>query len=165
MAVYQKPDSQDFYSGDPAELLEESPRPGAIVDSQGRRLGTHAGYWHYTIGQRRGLGIAAKAPLYVTAINACRNEIVVSETCQRHHFLTADKLNWTSIPAPEAPFEAEVKVRSGQTPVICRVTPLPDGSLQAEIPEGIPAISPGQSAVFYQGEVLLGGGIINEAKL
>ena len=130
----------------------------------GRRLGTHPGYWHYTIGQRRGLGIAAKTPLYVTAVNACRNEIVVSETCPRHHFLTATELNWTSVAAPEAPFEAEVKVRSGQIPVFCRVSPSPDGTLCAEIPEGIPAISPGQSAVFYREDVVLGGGIITEAK-
>lgn len=162
LAVSDKPDSQDFYSGDPEELLEVAPQPGNIVDVSGKILGTHSGYWRYTIGQRRGLGVAAKTPLYVTNINACRNEITVADHCPRHHGLAADSVVWHGEFPAEA-LEAEVKVRSVQKAAAARVIPQSDGSIKAEIPDGIFAIAPGQSAVFYRGDEVLGGGIISEA--
>ncbi len=163
LSVCRKPDSQDFYSGSIAELLDVPPRPGAIVDESGNRLGTHSGYWNYTVGQRRGLGIASGSPLYVVAIRACSNEVVVSRSC-RCVSLTVSDLSWISVPAPDGPFEAEVKVRSAQEPVPCRASALRDGVLSVDIPEGIVAAAPGQSAVFYRGDVVLGGGIITGAE-
>lgn len=164
LAVSDKPDSQDFYSGDTSELLETTPKAGAIIDTKGKRLGTHNGYWNYTIGQRRGLGIAAKTPLYVVKINACHNTIVVSESCPEHHFLTANDMNWQTPEALTQPFDAHVKVRSVQEPAPCHVTPQAEGSVRVEIPGGIYAISPGQSAVFYDGDMVIGGGIIMNAE-
>ena len=78
LAAAEKPDSQDFYSGDTNELIGEPDRPGDIVDSSGRVLARHTGFWHYTIGQRKGLGIGgAGEPYYVIDLNACRNQVVV----------------------------------------------------------------------------------------
>ena len=163
LAVADKPDSQDFYSGDASELLEVAPRPGKIVDMSGNVVGTHAGYWNYTIGQRRGLGVSSKTPLYVVKINACRNTVVVSDRCPEDHYFEAADLNWHIEDMPRE-FDAQVKVRSAQDPVPCHVCLSADGeTVSAEIPEGIAAISPGQSAVFYDGEWVIGGGIIAKA--
>ncbi len=79
LAVADKADSQDFYSGDYADLLEQPPRPGKIVHISGRVLGTHQGFWNYTIGQRRGLGIAYPVPLFVVDIDAEHNRVIVGE--------------------------------------------------------------------------------------
>jgi tRNA-specific 2-thiouridylase len=164
LPVHDKPDSQDFYSGDQQELIGEADRPGHIVDASGKILGHHTGFWKYTVGQRKGLGIAAKHPLYVIEINQCRNEVVVGDAASAvNHTLRATDFNWVSIPAPAAAFEAEVKVRSAGKPVACLVQPLGHGDFAAEFADGITAVTPGQSAVFYRGELLLGGGIITAA--
>lgn len=164
LAVSRKPDSQDFYSGDEAELVGAPDRPGDIVDETGRVLGRHRGFWRYTIGQRRGLGVAAKTPLYVVAIDAAKNEVTVSPRYPLHHRLTAASLNWVSVDPPQGPFEAAVKARSTQREAApCLVTPRADGTVGAEIPAGLAAVAPGQSAVFYQGDMVLGGGLIGSA--
>ena len=165
LPVHDRPDSQDFYSGDTAELIGREDSQGDIVDdSTGEVLGRHSGYWKYTIGQRKGLGIASTEPLYVIGINACRNEVRLGrkETAIRHSLRTG-AFNWVSISQPNAPTFCEVKVRSVQNPVPCTLTSLPDGCCEAEFPDGIFAVAHGQAAVFYQGEMLLGGGFIQEA--
>ena len=152
-----KPDSQDFYSGDHAELLETPDRPGNIVDEYGKVLGIHRGFWHYTIGQRKGLGIAAERPLYVLELNPCRNEVVVGpaeRTAVRR--LALVQCRWPA----EAPHgDCEVKIRSASKPVPASVET--DGETAAiEVPSGVCAPAAGPSAVLYRGDEVLGGGII-----
>ena len=154
LEVKDKPDSQDFYSGDHTELLNASPRQGNIVDAAGNVLGTHEGFWHYTIGQRKGLGIAAKHPLYVLNIDACRNEVVVGgadEAFSRE--LTLDECSWIAGEAPRG--EVQVKIRSAAE----RQTAFFEDNV-LRFPEGVFAAAPGQSAVLYRGDETLGGGII-----
>ena len=115
LEVKDKPDSQDFYSGDHTELLKTPPRHGNIVDSSGKILGTHEGFWNYTIGQRKGLGIAAKHPLYVLELNPCRNEVIVgSADDTRSHELKIMDCSWI---AEEPAGEVQVKVRSAAKPI------------------------------------------------
>ncbi len=161
-----KPDSQDFYSGDRDELIGEPDRPGNIVDETGKILGQHTGFWKYTIGQRKGLCIAHPLPLYVVELNACTNEVVVG-TVERTlgHSLIADTCNWTSIPPPETTMDVQIKVRSAGKPLEgATVRPLGEGRYEARFATGIAGVAPGQSAVFYQNEVVLGGGIIRSAE-
>jgi tRNA-specific 2-thiouridylase len=163
LCTESKPDSQDFYSGDYTELLEAEERPGSIVDSAGRILGTHQGFWHYTIGQRKGLGISSPEPLYVTALNPCRNEVVVGDCSERmKHCLVIRQCNWVSIAPPDAPFSASVKIRSASSPVKVSVMPAGVDSYRLESEEGLMAATIGQSAVLYEDELLLGGGMIEE---
>ncbi|MBR4518761.1 MAG: tRNA 2-thiouridine(34) synthase MnmA [Victivallales bacterium] len=165
LAVAEKHDSQDFYSGEISELLQQPDREGDIVEEgTGRILGHHTGYWKYTIGQRKGLGVASTAPLYVVGIDPCHNRVTLGHAeAVRHHHLTAENFNWVSIEAPTAPLECQVKVRSVQTPVACSLEPLSDGCYTAHFPDGIYAVAPGQAAVFYQDDLLLGGGFIRDA--
>jgi tRNA-uridine 2-sulfurtransferase len=168
LAVAEKQDSQDFYSGDANELIGEEDRPGEILEAgTGRVLGHHTGYWKYTIGQRKGLGVASTHPLYVTAIDPCRNRVILGgKELVMHHFLEATRMNWVSIAFPSAPIECQVKVRSVQKPVPCILTPgkTPEAPITAEFPQGILAVAPGQAAVFYQDDLLLGGGFIAKAR-
>ena len=165
LPVHDKPDSQDFYDGDYRELLGVDDRPGPIVHVSGRRLGTHSGCWNFTIGQRRGLNLAHPVPLYVVDIDPGRNEVVVGEAAAAvSRALEAEDCNWLSEPPPDRPFAASLKVRSAGVPVPCRVSPLANGGFYAEFPDGVSGVSPGQSAVLYQGEMLLGGGIIKARK-
>jgi tRNA-specific 2-thiouridylase len=162
LPVHDKPDSQDFYAGDYRELLDVEGRPGGpIVHASGKILGQHDGYWNFTVGQRKGLGLSHCEPLYVIAIHPERNEVIVGETGTTvRHWLIARDCNWVSIPPPEIPFNAGVKVRSSGAIVSCRVVPLADAGFQAEFPDGIAGVAPGQSAVLYQDDMLLGGGVI-----
>jgi len=166
LEVKDQPDSQDFYSGDHAELIGAPDRPGDIVDETGRVLGRHSGFWKFTIGQRKGLGVAHPRPLYVLAVDACRNEVVVGTAERtRRRALVAGDCRWVSIAPPSAPLEVQIKIRSTGHPVPgAMLHPHGDGRVEARLGgEGLAGVAPGQSAVFYQGDVLLGGGIIEEA--
>ena len=161
LAAADKPDSQDFYSGDVAELIGEPDRPGDIVDLGGRVVGRHTGFWHYTIGQRKGLGIGgAGEPYYVVELNACRNQVVVGRANEavRTELAVVDFV-------PGALSEAELEA-AGRIPctVKIRSTGRPRGPAFLEgrrcvFPEGLAGVAPGQSAVFYgaDGEILAGG--------
>ena len=159
LAAADKPDSQDFYSGDTDELIGEKARPGDIVDTQGRVLGRHTGFWHYTIGQRKGLGIGgAGEPYYVIELNACRNQVVVGRADEAvRTSLEVGDMNWVAIGPTEEPINCRVKVRSAG-----RLVPATLISGKAEFPSGIAGVAPGQSAVFYasDSEDLLCGGVI-----
>ncbi len=159
LAAADKPDSQDFYSGDTAELIGRPDCEGDIVDASGRRLGRHRGYWHYTLGQRKGLGIGGGKPYYVIDVDPCRNRVVAgfAQEAVKTSLRFADA-NWVSIARPEGEIPVRVKVRSGGQP---RGPALLRGDTCA-FPEGISGVAPGQSAVFYaaDGEELLGGGVI-----
>lgn len=162
LKVYDKPDSQDFYSGDYNELLEVTPKVGNIVDKSGNILGTHQGIWNYTIGQRKGLGIAHTSPLYVVDLKKDSNEVVVAEADDTFNgSLVAVDLNWVSIAGLDKEIKATAKVRSAQIPVEVTLKPQGD-TVFVEFENMQKALTKGQSVVFYQDDVLLGGGIIDD---
>ena len=153
-----KPDSQDFYSGDRNELIGVEDREGEVVDLSGRVLGRHRGYWHYTVGQRKGLGIAAPEPLYVIRVDACRNQVVLGgkEALCVRSFRVGD-VNWMAQAETDAPIDCSVKIRSTGAPR--GPATFQDGV--CTMPDGIAGVAPGQSAVFYDADgVILCGGVI-----
>lgn len=158
------PESQDlcFAPEGIAALVPDAP-PGPIVDLRGRVLGKHRGLPHYTVGQRRGLGLPSPEPLYVVALDPERNAVVVGpESALAASGLVAEDLHWIEggPPAVEFPCEVQVRYRSPPVPAEVRV----DGD-QAVVRFAKPvrAVTPGQAAVFYRGEEVLGGGVIREA--
>ena len=164
-------DSQDLCfvaDGDYRRFLRdwapEAVRPGPILDRTGRQLGAHAGLPFYTIGQRSGLGIAAPRPLYVLSLDLARNAVVVGTADELgRDRLTTGSVNWISGQAPAGPFEAQVQIRYRATPAAATVTPLPADRAEAHFAGPLRDITPGQAAVFYDGERCLGGGIIERA--
>lgn len=162
LEVHDKPDSQDFYTGDYNELLEVEPKAGNIVDKSGKILGTHQGFWNYTIGQRKGIGIAHTAPLYVIDLIKDSNEVVVGEADETFKkSLVAVDLNWVSIKGLEGEMKVGAKVRSSQVPVDATIR-LKDGAVIVDFEDMQKALTKGQSVVFYDEDVLLGGGIIDD---
>lgn len=163
LAVSDKPDSQDFYSGDINDILQNEPMIGNFVTTTGRILGQHKGYWNYTIGQRRGMGIAAERPLYVIGINKDNNEVVVGfeEECERTSLIANDWV-WSGIDKIEKTIECEAKVRSSQQPFPVSVMPISDNEYEVSFCVKQKAIAPGQSVVLYKDNIVLGGGIINK---
>ncbi|MBQ8670912.1 MAG: tRNA 2-thiouridine(34) synthase MnmA [Alphaproteobacteria bacterium] len=164
LEVSEKPDSQDFYSGDINDILQNEPEIGNFVTRDGRVLGQHKGIWNYTIGQRRGMGIAAERPLYVLGFNKEKNEVIVGfeEECECSG-LIAEELCWSAIDGIDAPIECEAKIRSSQQPCAVRVTPLSDARIEVKFFTKQKAIAPGQSVVLYRDDIVLGGGIIKES--
>lgn len=162
-----KPESQDLCliesHGSMRSFLDKyiAPKPGDIVDSSGKVLGQHNGIQHYTIGQRKGIGIAAEAALYVIGIDAGRNQVIVGDrTSVTQPECSVQRVNWVSITEPSAPIRAEVQVRyrSGAVPVT--VIPLDNSRVKLVFDEPQFSITPGQAAVWYDGDLVLGGGVI-----
>lgn len=166
LPVADKPESQDicFIEGDHLSFLEErgiADAPGAIVDAQGRVLGSHKGLFRYTIGQRKGIGIAGPEPYYVIGKHFDRNELVVG--FKRATFIDAVRVarpNWQAIESLEAPLDCMVKLRYRSVKAACTVAPCSEGSLDVRLVSPQPTTAPGQHAVFYVGETVLGGGMI-----
>jgi tRNA-specific 2-thiouridylase len=159
-----RPESQDLYGGDLGDLLGPGPGPGDIVDRDGRVVGRHRGVLHYTVGQRKGLGITSPIPLYVIGIDAAGNRLCVgpeSETLRRS--ATVRDCVWGPFDALPAPAEVLAKVRSAGRLVPATVSPLAGGRCRVDFAESVSAVAPGQSAVFYDGETAVGGGIIESA--
>ena len=141
-AAADRAESQDFCGGDVRALVHATPKKGAIVRaSDGRVLGEHLGYWNYTIGMRKGLGVGGGTPYYVVGIDAARNEVLIGtrEESVRHDVALRDCVGEIDKSLP-------VKVRSAGEPRLLR--------------DGIAGLAPGQSAVFYRGDEVVGGGII-----
>jgi len=135
---------------------------GAIVDQQGNVLGRHHGTYRYTIGQRRGLGIAWKEPLYVLGVDAQRREVIVGPQNELYkNGLTASNVNWM-MPTPTDEFSTTCRIRYRHQAVACRVTPLPDNRVKVLFEEKEKSVTPGQAVVFYEGNRVLGGGWIEE---
>ncbi len=162
-----KPESQDLClieaHGSMQTFLDKflAPKPGDIVDESGRVLGQHNGIHHYTIGQRKGLGIAAAQPLYVIGLDAGRNQVIVGDRASGHETeCTVQRVNWVSIAPPTAPISAQVQVRYRSPAVPATVIPLEDGRVKVIFNEPQFSVTPGQAAVWYDGEILLGGGVI-----
>ncbi len=162
-----KPESQDLClveaHGSMRTFLDQyiQPRQGEIVDRHGKVLGAHQGIHHYTIGQRRGLGVAATEPLYVMQLDPVMNRVVVGprqEATQAN--CTLQRLNWVSIAEPSAPLRCQVRPRYRSAPVPATVVPLPERRAKLIFDEPQFGITPGQAAVFYEGDLLLGGGLI-----
>jgi tRNA-specific 2-thiouridylase len=163
-----KPESQDicfvgagYYADFIAELYSQTALPGPVVDEDGCVVGEHKGIAYYTVGQRKGLAIARKEPLYVLAMDVRNNTIVVG--CRERAFqkeIWVKQLNWTSGPPPDTVFEATVKIRSTMDPVLSVVFVDSDGTVRIVFDEPQWAPAPGQSAVFYINDVVIGGGKI-----
>jgi len=175
--VSRKPDSQeicfipdDDYVSFIRERSPEKIKPGNFVDQEGNILGRHQGIINYTVGQRKGLGVTFGKPMFVIGFNVARNEVILGE--DREVFassLLATDLNWIAIPELTGPLEVEAKIRYKAPLAPAKIIPLPDS-------EGIPgaigsvvkvefynpqrAITPGQAVVFYQGDLVVGGGKI-----
>jgi len=172
LCVKNKPDSQEICfipSNDYGAFLEKEffkgeKHPGAIRDQEGKEIGRHDGFYHYTRGQRRGLGVAAKDRIYVTATDPERNEVIVGEKNDLLDAgLTASRMNWFIPQTPGAVFKAQVKIRSQHTKAAAEVTVQADGSVQVVFEEPQEAITAGQGAVIYEGTKILGGGWIDRA--
>jgi tRNA-uridine 2-sulfurtransferase len=172
LAVADKADSQEicFVPGDDyaAVVEQRAPgaiRPGPVVDTAGRTLGQHQGVHHFTVGQRKGLGISAPAPLFVVRIDAAAATVVVGprEALLRTTLTTA-RVNWISGAAPEGQVRADVQIRYRHAAAGATVEPL--GSNRAAVVFDAPqaAVTPGQAAVFYVGDEVVGGGWIEEEK-
>ncbi len=152
-------------------LKERSPEvlkgigSGEIIGPGGKVLGHHAGFPNYTVGQRHGLGLTWPRPLYVRQIDTARNRIFVDEEDGCYgQTMRVEQVNWVSWEQPSQPFEAEVQIRYRDPGKPAHLTPQDDGSVEVEFGSPAWAITPGQSAVFYQDELLIGGGIIASAK-
>jgi tRNA-uridine 2-sulfurtransferase len=162
-------DSQDLCflaGGDYRAFLRrnaaEQMRPGPIMAHDGTIIGEHSGLANYTIGQRKGLGVRSGVPLYVLAKDAATNTLHVGSSEELGASeLTAEDVNWTSGRRPESPFRAEVKIRYTAKEASAEVRQLDHGDcVQVRFDTPQRGITPGQAAVFYDGDVLLGGGII-----
>jgi len=163
-----RPDSQDLCfvgNGDYRDFLirnaPETSSPGPIIDTRGRQRGQHQGLAFHTIGQRKGLGIAAPEPLYVLKKDVGQNTIVVGTAAELgRNELTAAQVNWISGQSPENPISAGVKIRYKSRDEAALITPLDDTSVRVKFENPVRDITAGQAAVFYDGEICLGGGII-----
>ncbi len=165
LAVHDRKESQDFYAGDLGDLVGPGAGDGDIVDREGRVLGRHRGACRYTVGQRKGLGIAWPVPLYVIGIDAAGNRLVVgpeSETLRRSAVVR--DCVWGPFETLSAAVAVTVKVRSGGRLVPATVTPLPGGRCRVDFAEPVAAVAPGQSAVFYDADTVVGGGVIGSAE-
>jgi len=163
---HDRPESQDFAFGGYKAVVDAAENPGPIIDSRGAVIGRHRGIWGYTIGQRRGLGVGGGEPLYVTGLDARTNTVVAGpESALYGRELTARNVNWMSILPPRqgaAPLRLHVKIRYRNPAVPASVTSAPDGAARVVFDEPQRAIARGQWAVFYDGDVLVGGGVISE---
>ncbi|APQ77463.1 tRNA 2-thiouridine(34) synthase MnmA [Clostridium botulinum] len=138
-------------------------REGNFVDKQGNILGTHKGIVYYTIGQRKGLGIAFGKPMYVVDINPFRNEVVLGDLEDLLNTeLIAKDTNYIPFDTLKEPMEVEAKIRYSQTPSKAIITPIEDGRVRVNFHEKQRAITKGQSVVFYKDDLLIGGGTIEK---
>lgn len=172
LVVAEKGESMEvcFVSGGVREFVEEQAAanperfgavplsaPAALVDTTGRELGSGQPYYRYTVGQRRGLGLAAPSPLFVLAVEPDANRVVVGgEADLMAPGLRGERLHWIG-PDPQGEVEATVKIRSRHPGVASRIRSLGGGAVEIEFAEPQRGITPGQAAVFYQGTRVLGG--------
>ncbi len=168
LSVADKPESQEIcfiadnnYRHFLQEYYPKRQEPGPIIDTTGRELGTHQGLAFYTIGQRKGLGLAAPHPLYVVDIDVERNAVVVGgyEDCYQSN-LIADEINWVSLAGISEPIAVLARIRHHAAAANATITPLSSGRVITRFSEAQRAITPGQSVVWYMHDLLVGGGII-----
>ncbi len=149
------------YAGFVRAYLPQPSPPGPITDGDGHVLGEHHGLPGYTIGQRHGLGIAAPAPWYVTAIAPERNTVIVGPKAQTYGTeLVAADLNWIALDRPAGPINVKARIRYRHPEAEAKLTPLEDGCYYFKFAAPQMAITPGQTIAFYDGATVLGGGTI-----
>ncbi len=173
LAVAEKPDSQDIcfvptgsYADLVAKLRPEAAEPGDIVDLEGRVLARHEGVLHFTVGQRKGLGIAATEPLYVLRLDpAARCVVVGPKAALGVRVVPIGAINWLDGGCPDGPRRVAVKLRSAQPPVPAVVTIGANGDGQAVLDEPVLGVAPGQACVIYDGDRVLGGGWISRSAM
>ncbi len=165
LAVAYTPESQDICfipDGDYRRFIRKkvAAEPGEIVDQEGQTLGRHAGVVDFTVGQRRGIGISAREPLYVTEVRPQTKQVVVGRRKDLEvREIRVSDLNWF-LPPEET--EA-VQVRYNSAPVPCELESAGSGEVCACLAEPVTGIAPGQSAVFYKGDKVVGGGVVRPA--
>jgi tRNA-specific 2-thiouridylase len=170
LPVASKKESQEICfvpDQDYRRFIEEyrpgSAKPGKIINLDGEVLGEHGGITNFTIGQRKGLGIAAGVPLFVTAIDPKRNEVIVGPADSVFaNRLSATNLNWIAFDRPDHDLTAEAKIRYTAKPASARIMSSGEG-VEVIFDEPQRAATPGQAVVFYQDDLVLGGGIIERA--
>jgi tRNA-specific 2-thiouridylase len=159
--AFERPESRDFVSEGYRSIIGES-RPGRIIDSRGNLLGEHAGIADFTVGQRKGLGISSPVPLYVLGIHPDTGDITVGE---KEELLTTEcavsKLNWIAVKQLEEPMVVDVKIRSTHPGAQALVTPTGETMVKVAFYEPQMAVTPGQTAVFYYGDTVIGSGTID----
>lgn len=174
LPVAEKPDSQEICfvpNGDYAGFIDAYFREqgivrgetqGEILDTEGRVLGEHAGVHHFTVGQRRGLRIAAREPLYVISTEPATQRVIVGRNDDLlQGRMAVQAVNWISIPPIAAPIRALVRIRNKHVPAPATVSPTAEPArVEIHFDQPQRAVTPGQGAVFYQGELVLGGGWI-----
>jgi tRNA-uridine 2-sulfurtransferase len=168
LTVAEKPDSQEIcfvpdhdYAAFVAKQSPAVERGGAIVAEDGERLGSHGGVHRFTVGQRKGLGISARAPLYVVKIDAESGQVTVGpRRSLERTTLTASGVNWISVDAPAAWLPVSAQIRHRHAPAPGRVRALPEGRAELIFDSPQSAITPGQAVVFYTDATVVGGGWI-----
>ena len=168
LAVHNKKDSEeicfipDNNHGNYITKVEPNKvKPGNFVDKYGNILGLHKGIVYYTIGQRKGLGLALGRPVFVTSINPITNEVVIGpEEDIFNNELIAKDINFIAIDKLETPMEVEAKIRYSAKPQKATIMPLENGKIKVSFIDKQRAITKGQSVVFYRDDMVLGGGII-----
>lgn len=168
LVVANKPDSEDICfipDGNYKTFLENNsnlkPKQGNIVDKNGNVLGKHKGLYYYTIGQRKGLGISYKVPLFVTGFNKNRNEVIVGEMEDLFKKeMEVCNVNLLLIDKLENEMKVSVKTRYSSKQANATISPLENGNIKVEFDEPQKSLTPGQSAVFYIDDIVLGGGKI-----
>jgi len=164
LGVENRSESQDFVEANVLPLIEARAQPGPIVDQQGNVLGKHRGIPYYTVGQRQGLGIAASHPLYVTAIFPENNTIVVgSKTDVFGDELTASSVNWIAVEGLQGPMRVRARIRYNHSEAEATISSIAPNSVYVKFDRPQMAITPGQAVVFYDGDVVVGGGTIEKA--
>jgi len=167
--VADKPDSQEIcfvpdhdYASFVAKHSPDVLRAGAIVNEEGEQLAAHGGVHRFTVGQRKGLGISAPAPLYVLKIDADSRDVTVGPRASLDRDrLTASGVNWIAVAAPDRWQPAAAQIRHRHTPASGRVRALNDGRAEFVFDRPQPAVTPGQAVVFYDGDTVVGGGWID----
>ncbi len=161
LGVDGKPESQDFVAGGYSSLLGAAVRPGPILDKQGNALGEHRGIQFYTIGQRKGLGLSTRDAMYVTGIDPERNALIVGTKDEVYgDELICSDLNWIAMPRLEHAITVKAKIRYSHKEAEAVITSLGEAKTHVKFEEPQIAITPGQSIVFYSGDLVVGGGTI-----
>jgi len=166
--VANKPDSQEIcfipdnnYAGFISNKLNKPAARGKFVDINGNVLGEHKGLIHYTVGQRKGLGLSLGKPMYVIKLDTENNTVILGEeTDVFSASLVAFDLNWIAIDSLDKPLRVNVKIRYSANEAEAVITPVEGGKVRVDFNKPQRAITPGQSVVFYDGDVVVGGGII-----
>ena len=164
LPVHDRPDSQDFFGGNYLDLMNIPDKKGLIVDTSGRKLGEHFGHWRFTPGQRKGLGVCRPMPLYVLKIDPNSNEVVVGpaeENIFKGCFIQDLKFGGANQSPPPAGTVLQARLRSSQPLIEAQVGEFDEnGRLEVIFTSPQPGLAPGQSLVFYDDEVVVGGGLI-----